>query len=188
MSALCGWWLSSALLKDWRGAQQALGLDDTAADNLEAVFAAYTWRKAARRYGGGRIQYVPCEKCASEEFSHRLQNWQNSAAVRDRGDVDKPICTVAWIRDPIARFGSAYREMEWRFAKGLELHGDAGMAPMTFHKHRLGSKERVQTFIKDLFAVHWLAPGHDIPKALNGALQVWRRTRNLEAPPPESHI
>ena len=33
----CGWWLDSSLLKDWRNAQKAYGLADTAADNLEAA-------------------------------------------------------------------------------------------------------------------------------------------------------
>ena len=54
-SIACGWWLDSSLLADWRNAQRRFGLADTAASNLEAVFAAFSWRKGSHRLDDGKL-------------------------------------------------------------------------------------------------------------------------------------
>ncbi len=161
-SIACGWWLDSSLLADWRNAQRRFGLADTAASNLEAVFAAFSWRKGSHRLDDGKLTFVPCEKCGSESFSRALRMRNVSGAARRN-------CTIGWVREPLGRFESGYREFEWRFKEGLDAHGAEDMEQMTFHKKRVGSEERVLAFIDDLLSLRWyLRTGeYVIPRALH---------------------
>ena len=78
-------------------------------------------------------------------------------------------CTIGWVREPLGRFESGYREFEWRFKEGLDAHGAQDMEQMTFHKKRVGSEERVLAFLDDLLSLRWyLRTGeYVIPRALH---------------------
>ena len=121
----------------------------------------YSWRKASRRLDDGRLTYVPCEKCGSESFSSVLRMRPASGEARRN-------CTIGWVREPLGRFVSGYRELEWRFKQGLKLYGDGDMGDLAFHKEQVGSEERVLAFLDDLLSLRWYNKSGEfvIPRAL----------------------
>lgn len=177
LSERCGWWLDERDVEDWHRAQKALTLP-TSIRTIRYILVATTWRKHAQVYtmGSTAVRFVPCEKCASEEMSARLRQWVDHRGQPDRSHTTaSPTCTIGWVRHPMLRFVSAYREFEWRFAEGLQRHGTAGdlHRAAQFHRHALGTTERVVALVRDFVSLRpWHASPHALPPALlhRGAL------------------
>lgn len=164
----CGhWFLNSRFMKDFKKAQRLLKLPDNREDNLEAIFAWYSFRKGAQ--GSQCWRYVPCAKCGSETL-HASLNLRDTRRVgaTDHQSHCKSVCTFAFIREPLSHFISGYREFEYRLRGGIRKFGTNDFQSMTFHKLPEGSLDRIRAFIQDIVALRFYVAQNNppIPRAM----------------------
>ena len=167
----CGhWFLNSRFMKDFKNAQTLLDLPDNREDNLEAIFAWYSWRKGAQSGHDECWRYVPCAKCASETLKTSFNIQADAQRIKDvnRPGYCKSICTFAFIREPLSHFISGYREFEYRLRGGIKKFGTNDFQELTFHKLPEGSLDRIRAFIQDIVALRFYVAQNNppIPRAM----------------------
>mmetsp|Transcript_18035 Transcript_18035/g.27265 ORF Transcript_18035/g.27265 Transcript_18035/m.27265 type:complete len:343 (-) Transcript_18035:185-1213(-) len=149
----------------WAQSQSLLGLNVDATEQ-QRYDQIKNWNlNCQARSGGGfkDLSFSLIDKVASEEIAAKMRVWQQKPEASSRK------CTIAYVRDPLARFISAYVEFEWRFTQAEnEYKDDILDTPVyKFHNYELGSKERAAAFVRDLVAFNVLDWLHELPPNLS---------------------
>ena len=168
------------LLEDWGRAQLAIGLPNTAWDNIMAVYSFFGGSSreepSTRRQKGschrnwrhkGHIIWSPIQKVGSESITENVKLWLNEVARRNLTSTfgKKKKCKFTFVREPVSRFRSGYREFEFRFDVATRK---LGLSPggMTFSAHKIGSERRVRALVEDILEFRWY--GSNLDTHING--------------------
>lgn len=142
------------MVASWAEAQELLGLNRTAAENIELVLGFYNMSRGCGHHR--HVRYVMMSKVASEEISGNMALWAHGERT------DPANCTFTFVREPLKKFISGAVEMEWRFRQGQKRRGDDDMGSWRFHRLPVGSRDRSVAFLKDLLEFKWAV----VPRAL----------------------
>ena len=142
------------MVASWAEAQELLGLNRTAAENIELVLGFYNMSRGCGHHR--HVRYVMMSKVASEDISGNMRAWAHGERT------DPANCTFTFVREPLKKFISGAVEMEWRFRQGQKRRGDDDMGSWRFHRLPVGSRDRSVAFLKDLLEFKWAV----VPRAL----------------------
>ena len=150
--------------KAWAQAQSQLGLAIDATDSKRFDLLKH-WNLNSQAKGDskfGAITFIGMAKVDSEQISTTLDEWKKKETSGSK------TCTVAFVRDPLARFISGYVEFEWRFEDARKRYQNSLVVPKyTFHEYKLGSEQRAAAFVRDLVSFNVMDWLHELPPNLN---------------------
>lgn len=92
-------------------------------------------------------RYVRLYKCNNDRFRKMMRRWPQP----------KRLVRFTFVRDPIARFVSGYRELEFRYRcnRGFPSHNATfETTPLRFLQQTPGSQQRAETFLTEFFAAN----------------------------------
>ena len=126
------------MVASWAEAQELLGLNRTAAENIELVLGFYNMSRGCGHHR--HVRYVMMSKVASEDISGNMRAWAHGERT------DPTNCTFTFVREPLKKFISGAVEMEWRFRQRavpllvqLIIHPEKPLecpSSLTFRGHR----------------------------------------------------
>ena len=149
----------------WAEAQLQLGpaIDAT---NLQRYDQLKNWNfnsQAKRDSEFGNITFIGVANVDTQAISANMEKWQ-----KNKTSAISNLCTVAFVRDPLARFISGYVEFEWRFEKARKMYNNSLVVQgYTFHEYKLGSKQRAAAFVRDLVSFNMIEWLHELPPNLD---------------------
>ena len=160
------WTIDTAdFAETWAQAQSQLGLaiDATEKQRSDQI---KNWNLNSQANSDSifeNITFIGVAKVGSEEIRENMKKWTKHGTE----GISKK-CTIAFVRDPFARFVSGYVEFEWRFEQARKKYNDTAYLPKyTFLDYKLGSEQRAAAFVKDLVSfnvIDWL---HELPPNLH---------------------
>lgn len=104
----------------------------------------------------GRASFIRIWKAANNNIMANLDAWLRPRGVELEAQAEperaKGLCTYTFVREPVARFASAYNEFEWRLAyEPGSINFTRHHTPRAaFVQQPLGSVARVRAFLSDL--------------------------------------